>query len=271
MIPVKRALTKSALITSVCVACIFSGCATKQDVRPLYDAAIQNFETAQKLESSAIDVSVDARISEIKVLFGELKNLAINQMQALIVTRWENQAHNFKTAERTDTWRSFFGLRTDAEIPQADLIWSSGALDKQLSVEFWTVGGSPVTGYDILVKPNGIDGFTGAAAPTGNITELKKAYAAWHDELNDGILGRMPVIKSLEAAETALLNSLSEERKQRHQTVNGAYGNLIQITSSARAYAGTLTDNAQIIGLANSILKSANGALGKLSRTENSE
>jgi hypothetical protein len=238
------------------------GCATKQDVRPLYDAAIQNFQAAQKLENDLNEVSVNARVDQIKKLLSEMERLAIDQMEILVLTRWDQKERDFKAAQREDSWHALLGIDSDAKITPADVSWSVGALDKHLSKVFWTAQDSPITAYDILIKPGGIDGFTKPLAPDPAIKEeFSKAYAAWRADYRENILGKMAAVLQVKAARQSLLDSLATERTQRKERIEHVYSSLIKITSSARDYAGTLTDNVQIISLANSLLNLANGAL----------
>lgn len=264
-----RILKETRAFALTFVFCFWiTGCASKQDVSPLYKAAISNFEAARNLENKAITLQTDANTRQIKSLFATLQRLTLDQMQVLVITRWDSASHDFNAATRLESWRGLAGLDQNSELPSSELTWAAGALDRHLSKEFWT----GVTGFDILIKPGGIDGFTGnAAPPAAQKAEIVKNYALWRGAFRDEILGRMPAIKTLQSTEKAILDSIKLENQRRLDRVSDAYSSLIQIAESAESYAGVLTDNAQIIGLANKILSAANKALGKAQTTTASE
>jgi len=89
-----------------------SGCA-RQNVRPYFEAAINNFEAAQELEYRIVEAESDQQSSMFTVLFDQLERATLESLRVLLVSGWDSQANDFK--EQCQLTRG----RAGSESPQA--------------------------------------------------------------------------------------------------------------------------------------------------------
>jgi len=265
-------LRKFIALSACCAICaqLIVGCATRQNVGPLYDAAITNFESAQKLETTATTKARDARLQQINQLFAQLEQLAGDQIETVVVVRWNAGQRDFPSPVRDECWRAILGVEPGAELDPDDVTWAAGALARHLSHGLWQTKADPnagvesntVTGFDVLTNPGGVAAFTGVSAPPpGMEHQAENDYIAWHDSLREGIIGKMGAVMKVRQLRETMVRSLESEYQNRVDRIDGVYSALLDITRSAKSYAGALTSNSQFIELANKVVSLANGKL----------
>ena len=274
--PICTASTLLLMLTSFWIS---SGCTTtKYNVGPLYDGAIQNFESAKEFELKAIETSAAARASLVASILDELEKLTLSQLRILVVSQWNGAEKDFKVLHREGSYRALLGIGADQEIPQSELIWLLGALDRHLSEVFsynTTDGtlvkdavGRPITAYDIFSR-GGIEGLRDPLVPALDEKQrVRDQYGSWLTRLNEDILGGMPVVQKTRGLKETLLQSIKDEQEKRTQNSEQVYTSLINITTSAKAYAEALEENEQWASLANSIFGQAKVLLPLLPKVE---
>jgi hypothetical protein len=259
----RQTLLRSAMVgMSILLLATFMACAPRVNVDPFYDAAIQNYEAAQQLELTAVDLSAEARIAQFTVLLEELEQLTITQLSSLVRAGWDSGAVDFRATVRDESWHALAGLPMGTDIP-ADLLFVPRALlEHHLTktvIEYTPENGTQsitVTGFEILFNPRVAERLPGLADESR--TQFVAEAQTWHLEFEQQVLPRMPVVEELRSTRQALLDSVANERLYRRQHTEAVYAALIRTTEAARAYAGALADSEQAIGLANRILSLAN-------------
>jgi hypothetical protein len=243
---------------------VASGCASKQNVGPLYEGAMKHFESARVLEQKAVSASRDATISEFEKLFEAAREGSKDDLVTLIVAQWDLTEGDFRKASREKCHQAILG-----ESPsEATRLTALGTLDRYLKCEFPYVNSASeeksIQAYELLTIPGNVAGLRGPLEPHNTqIQVLQQKYDAWYQGLRTEILTKMPAMDQIESAREQVLARVKAEAARRSERIDMVYGALLEITEDAKVYAGSLTDNVALVSLANRALSAANSMMGK--------
>lgn len=235
-----------------------AGCKTYQDVRPQFDSAISNFKSASEIENRAVAKDEERQLRIINGAFEQLESLVVESLRVSLRSGWNNT--DFKDSS---SWCGWFGEPDFDKIAPDALSNQRSALAVYLGHRFEIDATTSPTAFQVFATWNGDFTRSGVSIPDDKLKQLRRDYASWLKNFDETVLRGAPVVGRVREAKDAAASSSKNETQRRKERLDLLYGNLLDVTESARDQAGALTDNAAVIGFASKVAEFANKLVAK--------